>query len=184
MENSIFVVMCYELDYENALLVKQNLQELGIEESDIHIIIGDNHKKIGKTVSYTLHQNFVNKVIPFVLEQKKNFYYVEANTIIFENPRYFPKYEPIHWLGFIHKWNHYIVGSHLVYFDFEKFKEMIRYINKLYIQHLDRLFKNLGEKYGMEIDKTITQIRPHFSNNKQKIRKNTQYQINRNFYLP
>ena len=73
MENSIFIIICYKLDYKNALKVKHNLEELGIDDDDIHIVIGYNHKELGKSVSYTLHKSFTEKIIPYVLEQKERF---------------------------------------------------------------------------------------------------------------
>ena len=124
-EDSIFFIMSYWKDLPKAHLVKKNLEQLGIEEESIFIIDGYDHKQINKIVSHALWKGFLDFIVPKVLEKKKNFYYIESHTIIYENPRYFPKYKPIHWLGFLKNWSHYIVGSHLVYFDYEVFVNKI-----------------------------------------------------------
>ena len=181
MENSIFLIQTYWRDLPKAELVKRNLILLGIEEKDIFIIEGYDHKEIGKIVSHTLYKAFKDKFIPKILEQKKNFYYLESNTIIYENPRYFPKYKPIHWLGFIKHMKHYIVGAHLVYFDYEFFvNNILPDFKNQYPSHIDRMFRRWGLKYGMEIDKSITQIAPHYSYNLKKVREN---KMNKYFYL-
>lgn len=181
-EDSIFIIMSYWADLPKANIVKNNLIQLGIEEESIFIIEGYDHKELGKIVSHTIFQAFMDFVVPMVIEKKKNFYYIESNTIIYENPRYFPKYEPIHWLGFLKHWKHYIVGSHLVFFDFKIFMEKIYpTIKKEKPQHIDRLIRKWGLKYGMEIDKSITQIMPHYSYNLGKIRVG---KMNHHFYLP
>lgn len=180
--DSIFLIMTYWKDLPKANKVKINLIQLGIEEESIFIVEGYDHKKINKDVRIAIYKGFMEKVIPLVLEKKKNFYYVESNSIIYENPRYFPKYEPIHWLGFLKKMKHFIVGAHLVYFDYNSFMEKI-YLNieKSIPQHIDGLIRKWGLKYGMEIDKSITQIMPHYSYNIGKIRVS---KMNHHFYLP
>ena len=180
IEDSIFFIMSYWKDLPKAHLVKKNLELLGIEEESIFIIEGYDHTQINMKVAHAIWKGFCDCVVPKVLEKKKNFYYIESNTIIYENPRYFPKYEPIHWLGFLKNLNHYIVGSHLVYFDYKNFVDkIVPLIEKEKPTHIDKVFRKWGLKFGMEIDKSITLIMPHYSYNLKKIRTSP---INKNFY--
>ena len=174
---NIFFICSYKENYSSAMLVKQNLIELEVNEKDIIIIDGYNCVKTGISPRIVCWYNFFDKIVPIVKKLKCNMYYIEDNTIIYENPNYFPKFAPIHWLGFIDNKDerNFINGGHLVYLSYEVIKN-IMYYNYL-PTGIERLFCSIGqntnpskknilrstEYTGIEIDKSITQIRPHYS---------------------
>ena len=160
-----YFINSYKKNHPEATKVQENLIELGIDKKDITIVNGYDIKENGMLMSKVCFHNFFDKILPNV---KEDMYYLEDNTIIYENPEYFPKYKMVHWLGFINILKDYIVGAHLVYLS----KEMIEEIRHgTYTPtHIDRFFRKLGKEYGMEIKKSITKVRPHYSQTIGKIR--------------
>tara|TARA_R110000803_G_C11963767_1_gene319008 strand:- start:1018 stop:1599 length:582 start_codon:yes stop_codon:yes gene_type:complete len=175
--NNKFFICSYKENFHNANKVKQNLIELDVKEKDIIIVDGYNCEKTNISPRVVCYYNFFDKIVPMVKTLKCNMYYIEDNTIIYENPNYFPKFKPIHWLGFIDNKveRNFINGSHLVYISYEIIKNIMYYnyfptgIERLFCEigqntnPLKKTIKRSTEYTGIEIDKSITQIRPHFS---------------------
>ncbi len=179
--DDLYFILTIESNIENANRLKQNLIDLNVLEKNIIIVFGYDftkpdtyiHKYPTLKKSKIVFHNFMDFILPKMYESKKNCYYLEDHTIVFENPDYFPKLNRLVWLGFYRKLSHYIVGAHLVYLDKELIKELYRDKDRYRAMYIDRFFRKIGlEKNCLEIDKSITKIVEHYSITINKVRSN------------
>ena len=172
--DNIYFINSYERNNHHALRLKDNLKSLGVKNKNIKIINGYDIKlnpKIKKTQICFL--NFFHFILPEMIDSKKNCYYLEDHTIVCDNPDKYIKSNKIVWLGFMKRLSNYTVGSHLIYLDKDILQELNDEKDSYRPQHLDRFFKNLGEKKEyLQIGNSITKIIEHQSLNLNEIRKN------------
>ena len=187
--DDVYYILTIESNIDNAYRLKKNLLDLNILEKNIIIVLGYSytnpetyikkypHMKKSKIVFH----NFMDFILPKMYESKKNCYYLEDHTIVFENPGKFEKKNKLVWLGFMKRLSNYIVGAHLVYLDKELIKELYENRGGYRPTYIDRFFRKIGmEKNYLYIDKSITQIVEHYSFSLNKVRKNP---YNKYFYL-
>lgn len=181
MSQNLYFIMSYKKNLHHGTRLRDNLIRMGIEKENIIIVLGydlnlpetykDKHPKLTK--SKVCFHNFFDFILPLMLDSKKDCYYLEDHTIVYDNPDNYPKINKMVWLGFMKRLSDYIVGAHLVFLH----KDLIKLIydnRKNYRPcYMDRFFKKIGEDNDvLQIDKSITQIVPHFSLGLQKIRNN------------
>ena len=170
----LYFINSFKRNEFQALRLKENLESLGIKEKNIKIIYGYDlqlNPKIKKNELVFL--NFFHFILPEMINSKKNCYYLEDHTVVFDNPEKYEKTNKMVWLGFMKKLSNFIVGGHLIYLDKELLIEFEEEKDSYRPQHLDRFFKTIGEKKGyLQIDNSITQIVEHHSLNLNTIRKN------------
>ena len=187
--DDVYYILTIESNIDNAYRLKKNLLDLNILEKNIIIVLGysytnpetyiDKYPDMKK--SKIVFHNFMDFILPKMYESKKNCYYLEDHTIVFENPGKFEKKNKLVWLGFMKRLSNYIVGAHLVYLDKELIKELYENRSGYRPTYIDRFFRKIGmEKNYLYIDKSITQIVEHYSFSLNKVRKNP---YNKYFYL-
>jgi hypothetical protein len=91
---------------------------------------------------------FKNKFLPEAFkdaEKGRGSWWVEDGTRFTGHPAVVDK-NKINWMGYIKRMSHYIVGSKCVYFPARIIKNLYAMRDKIKDQHIDRFFKNYGEK--------------------------------------
>ena len=160
-----YFINTFKRNLHQAERLKQNLLEYGIKEENIFIIEGydlleNPHIKRSKLC----FRNFFDFMLPKMIETNSNCYYLEDHTIICDNPENYEKNNLIVWLGFMKKLKDYIVGAHLVFLHKDLIKTLEENKETFNPSHIDSFFMKYGLKNNiLQIDKSITQIVPHYS---------------------
>ena len=170
----IYFINSFLRNKHQALRLQENLKSLGIKEKNIKIIYGyDLQLNPNLKKNNLCFYNFFHFILPEMLNTKKNCYYLEDHTVVYDNPNKYEKNNKLVWLGFMKILSNYIVGAHLVFLHKELLIELNEEKETYRPQHIDRFFKSIGEKKGyLQIKNSITQIVEHFSLDLNRIRKN------------
>ena len=143
----MIIILTIERRMGLAIKTKQSLLDNGVLEEDIVIMYGydkENYPEM-KRPYHLVAKAFLERVLPFAIENNSSILYTECGTLFKSNPlELLIVKDKINWLGYIRNTKHYITGAKLIYFPLNIIKDIVA--KDLRLAHIDRMIRNYGLK--------------------------------------
>ena len=146
----MIIILTIERRMYLAEATKQSLLDNGVLEEDIVIMYGydkENYPSdiVVKRPYHLVGKAFLERVLPFAIENNSSILYTECGTLFKSNPlELLIVKDKINWLGYIRNTKHYIIGAKLIYFPLNIIKDIVA--KPLRLAHVDRMIRNYGLK--------------------------------------
>ena len=152
------VILTIERRIHLAEVTKQSLIAEGVNENQIEIIIG--YDKLDypdmKRPYHLLTMAFIDKVLPFAIDNDTSIYYTECGVLFKCNPFNISiDNEIVNWLGYISKMKDYTIGSKLIYLPLSIITDMNN--NPPRLAHMDRFIR----QYALKNNKLVVSDKSH-----------------------
>ena len=159
----LYIINTIESRYVEYTKTYNQLIKLGVDKSKIIIDYGYTKKdKICKKKYHLIHFNFLERVLPMVIEKHEDLVYLEDSV------KPMAKVEDIdidaakiNWLGYLFNTKSFICGVKMVYIPYDICVDIYAKRNDFRPQYIDRLIRNYGIKNDcLKIDENYIMLYP------------------------